>query len=57
MQTPNFLICPDESRVLVRRDVQITGESIQLIVGYLSMSAVICAAAYRGGRHLIERGE
>lgn len=49
---PNFLVCPDEPRVLVQRKVQLAGESLTLICGYLSLTAVICAAAHRGAAQL-----
>lgn len=45
---PNFLICPDEPRVLVQRKVVVAGETLTLICGYLSLTAIIKAAAHRG---------
>lgn len=48
-QPPNYLICADEPRVLVRRAVQLApGHFAQLICGYMSPAAIIRAAALRG---------
>lgn len=50
---PNFLICPDEPRVLLRRK---HSQGFQLIVGYMRIETLIRAAAARG-RAQIAAGE